>query len=291
MVIRVFLFGRFEARSDRRQVPGLRARKVQELLSYVLLAKQRQIQREQLADRLWQQVDSSTAKKYLRQALWQLQRAYDEATGADDDPLLAVDQDWIGINGDARLWVDVRELERAYESAVEAPAGALGPLLRERLRSAAALYRGELLDGWYHDWCVPHRDAYRSMYLSLLYRLMVDAEATESWEAGLVYGRRALQEDRASERVHALVMRLHLMGGDRTAALRQFDVCEAALREDLGVEPLVSTRLLYERIRDSGTAGPTPRREPADAVLRELKRSLSVLQAEVAVHLRVLDGL
>jgi DNA-binding SARP family transcriptional activator len=206
-----------------------------------------------------------------------------------------VDQDWIGVDGQAPIWVDVRELECAYESALEAPTGALEPLLREGLRSAAGLYRGELLEGWYHDWCVDHRDAYRSMHLALLYRLMVDAEATESWEVGLAYGRRALQEDRASERVHALMMRLHLMGGDRTAALRQYDLCEAALRADLGVEAQDSTRRLYERIRDHGTAGPanppTPRREPADAVLRELRRSLSVLQEEVAVHLRVLDGL
>jgi DNA-binding SARP family transcriptional activator len=294
MVMRVFLLGRFETRCDRRQLAGLRARKVQELLSYVLLSRQRQIQREQLADRLWQHLDSTSAKKYLRQALWQLQRAY-EAAGTDDDPLLVVDQDWIGVDGEAPIWVDVRELECAYESALEAATGPLEPLLRERLRSAAALYRGELLEGWYHDWCTPHRDAYRSMYLSLLYRLMVDAEATESWEAGLLYGRRALQEDRASERVHTLMMRLHLMGGDRTAALRQFDLCEATLRADLGVVPQDSTRRLYERIRDHGTAGPAPSRaprvEPADAVLRELKRSLSVLQEEVAVHLRVLDGL
>jgi len=298
MVIRMYLFGRFEARCDRRQIPGLRARKVQEFLSYVLLSKQRPIQREKLADLLWQHVDSRCCKKYLRQALWQLQRAYEAEASAGDGPLLTVDQEWIGIHSDAPIWVDVMELERAYETAIEAPNGELAPLLRERLRSAAALYRGELLEGWYYDWCVYHRETYRAMYLSLMHRLMVDAEATGNWEAGLVYGRRALQEDRASERTHALMMRLHQMAGDRTAALRQFELCETALRDDLGVVPQDSTRRLYELIRDSGDASARPRGpESAQAVLvplvklRELNRSLSVLQQQVAVHIRALEGL
>ncbi|HYW25256.1 MAG TPA: BTAD domain-containing putative transcriptional regulator [Terriglobales bacterium] len=297
MVIRVYLFGRFEARCDRRQVPGMRARKVQEFLSYLLLSKQRQIQREKLADRLWQHVDSTYAKKYLRQALWQLQRAYEAEVGAADGRLLAVDQDWIGVQGDAPLWVDAREMERAYESAIEAPPGELVPLLRERLRSAVSLYRGELLEGWYYDWCVYHRDTYRSMYLSLLHHLMVDSEATGNSEAGLVYGRKALQEDRASERTHALMMRLHHMAGDRTAALRQFDVCETALRDDLGVVPQDSTRRLYELIRSSGDVGQPTVPETTEAVLiplfrlRELNRSLSVLQEEVAGQIRALEGL
>jgi len=297
MVIRVYLFGRFEARFDRRQVPGLRARKVQEFLSYVLLSKQRQIQREKLADRLWQHVESTYAKKYLRQALWQLQRAYEAEAGDGDGPLLVVDQDWVGIHGDAPIWVDARELERAFESAIEAPPGELPPLLRERLRSAVALYRGELLEGWYYDWCVYHRDTYRSLYLSLLHHLMVDAEATGNWEAGLVYGRKALHEDRASERTHALMMRLHHLAGDRTAALRQYELCETALREDLGVVPQDSTRLLYELIRDSGDGGGPAGPETTEAVLiplfrlRELNRSLSVLQEEVAGHIRALEAL
>src|SRR5438477_3123951 len=110
MVIRVYLLGRFEARCDRRPLRGLRARKVQECLSYVLLSKQRPVQREKLADQLWQHVDSRCTKKYLRQALWQLQRAYEAEAAADDGPLLAVDQGWIGVHGDAPIWVDAREL-------------------------------------------------------------------------------------------------------------------------------------------------------------------------------------
>src|SRR5437660_2572951 len=293
MVIRVYLFGRFETRCDRRQVRWLRGRKVQEFLSYVLLSKQRPVQREKLADQLWQHVDSRCTKKYLRQALWQLQRAYEaEATATDDGPLRVVEQDWSGVHADAPIWVDARELERAYESAVDAPIGPLTPLLREQLRSAAGLYRGELLEGWYHDWCVQHREAYRSMYLSLLHRLMVDAEATGNSEAGLLYGRRALQEDRASERTHSLMMRLHQTAGDRTAALRQFDLCEAALREDLGVVPQDSTRRLYELIRDShdGVHAAGAEAPGAMLVLRELNRSLTVLQQEVTGRIRALEG-
>jgi DNA-binding SARP family transcriptional activator len=292
MVIRMYLFGRFEARCDRRQLKGLGARKTQEFLSYMLLEKQRPIQRERLADQLWEHVDSRCSKKYLRQALWEVQRAYDLATGAESSPLLQVDQEWIRIDAQAAVWVDALELERAYAGAVEAPAGALEPDLRDRLRTAVGLYRGELLEGWYHEWCEFHRDNHRSMYLWLINRLMIDAEATGHWEAGLAHGRRALREDRANERTHALMMRLHRLAGDRTAALRQFELCEAALREDLDVAPQDSTRRLYEQIRDSADpASPAGGVRVPLARLRELGRSLSELQEEVAGYIRALECL
>ena len=43
-------------------------------------------------------------------------------------------------------------------------------------------------------------------------------------------------------------MKLYYFSGDRTAALRQYERCTSALREELDVEPAHSTRLLKELI-------------------------------------------
>jgi DNA-binding SARP family transcriptional activator len=267
-----------------------------------------------LADRLWPNVDTRRCKKYLRQALWQLQKVtVNGIDSAEQQQLLVVDQEWIEINPEADLWVDVLEFERAYDGAIGLPPGELCPHVRDMVRTAVDLYRGELLEGWYHNWCLYPRDAYRSMYLALLDALMVDAEATGAWEAGLAYGRRALNEDRANERTYVRMMRLHCRAGNRTEALRQYEVSVAALREELGVTPEAGTRQLYELIRDHGRidvevsparvlvgAGAavnghggvvvdTVQDEPLGR-LRELNRSLSELQEHVAGQIRALES-
>jgi DNA-binding SARP family transcriptional activator len=298
---RLYLFGRFEAEAGERPVRGLEARKIQELLSYLILAKKRPIQRERLADRLWPNVDARRCKKYLRQALWQLQKVVPKDGGSPDQQLLLVDQDWIELNPEADIWVDVVQFEQAYEHMIGETSSEVCPAMRGMVRSAVELYRGELLEGWCNSWCLYPRDAYRSMYLALLDVLMADAELTRCWEAGLAYARRALTEDRANERTYVRAMRLHCRAGNRTEALRQYSACVTALREELGVTPEFGTQQLYELIRSEGSIDPPG--EPALSVrpatlasadslnrLRELNRSLSQLQEQLAGQIRALEG-
>lgn len=246
--LHVRLFGRFDATTERGPVHGLERRKVQELLSYLLLAGDRPSHRDLLADQLWPNCHSQHSRKYLRQALWKLQRVLD-ANGFDD--LLHADQDWIQLHGYDALWVDALELERVYERCCGAPAGDGddGEAMADMQR-AAQLYCAPLLEGWYQDWCLAARDSCRTMYLALLDRLMVLSEAMGRWELGLACGRRALREDRANERAHVRMMRLHYLAGNRTAALRQFAMCAAALEKDLSVTPASDTRRLHDLIRD-----------------------------------------
>jgi DNA-binding SARP family transcriptional activator len=249
---RIRLFGRFEATVDGGDASWLQARKVQELLTYLLLERNKPVQREKLADKLWPSVDASHSKKYLRQALWQLQKAGEALDPPPSRRLLVVDQEWIGVNPNANILVDVVEFEQTYEISVHAPRQCLSTELRARFERAIALYRGDLLDGWYHDWCLTHQELYRSMYLVMLDKLMVDAELLHNFEVGLGYGRKALEQDRANERTHVRMMQLHHQAGDRTAALRQFELCQQTLEADLGVAPDPDTVRVYHAIRDQG---------------------------------------
>ena len=250
----LFLFGRFEAVVQGRKISRLKSRKVEELLCRLLLSRNCGSHREQLADQLWPDVDLQRSRKYLRQTLWQLQRAAESGLLPSSNELLTVDHEWIGINLEADLWVDVFEFQRAYESTVHSRGPHLTQMDRVTLRKAVKLYRGELLAGWYADWCLSHQQFYRSIYLAILEKLMRDAEVNADWEAGLFYGNTLLREDRANERAHIGMMRLHCIAGNRTAALRQFEMCVKALREEIDVEPDPAAKELNNRIRDHGLA-------------------------------------
>ena len=289
--LEIRLFGQIGIRRDGEPLSGLSA-KATELLCYVLLRRERAHTREALASLFWPDAPDPLAKKYLRQAIWRLQ-----SKPASRD-LLMMRAGWIRINPEAGFWLDVAEFEHAYEFYRDWP----GPELTDRqargLDAAVVLYRGDLLESWYQDWCVYERDRLQLIYLAMLEQLMVHCEARRHCARGVAYGQRILRHDPARESTHRLLMRLHYQAGDRTAALRQYERCAAAMAQQFNVRPSHETVALFRQVR--GDQPETPAREipvamrPAaehggdllvrlQASLDHLQAALTGLQRQVAL--------
>jgi DNA-binding SARP family transcriptional activator len=163
--------------------------------------------------------------------------------------LLVIDADWVNVNSEADYWFDVRDFERSFGEAQGARGQHFEPDTAATVAKAVDLYRGELLEGCYGDWCLVERERLQNMYLMMLDKLMAYSEVTEHYDAGIGYGVRILSCDRAREHAHRRLMRIYYMAGDRTSALRQYDRCVAALKEELGVKPARTTSHLLEQIR------------------------------------------
>jgi hypothetical protein len=87
---------------------------------------------------------------------------------------------------------------------------------------------------------------------------------------------RLLALDPLQEAVHRALMRLYARQGRRGAALRQYQVCVAALRRELGTEPEGETKALYRdllRTPADGkmTSGPPAAARPAVPEPRHLR--------------------
>jgi DNA-binding SARP family transcriptional activator len=247
--LQIRLFGAFSVQHGGRALPGLEAGKIQELFGYLLLHQAQAHSREALASLLWGDAPIAQARKYLRQALWQLQRALHAHATPDTPPILLIETSLVRLNGTADLWLDVAAFEQACTSA-HSPPGALLTVDGARLlQNALALYRGDLLAGWYTDWCLFERERLHGLYLGALAKLMHYCEAYHDYETGVMYGNSILHHDRACERTHRRLMRLYYLAGDRTAALRQYARCVAALDEELGVGAARATTKLYEQIQ------------------------------------------
>ena len=260
-VFKIHLFGKFSVRrGERGEEPaqGFDAHKEQELLSYLLLHRNRPHAREALAGLLWGEVPTEKSKKYLRQALWHIQAALDARAGG----VLTVEHDWVQLDAGAGVWLDVEVFERTFMLVHDSRGAELDEPSVGALQEAAQLYRGDLLEGWYQDWCLYERERLQNMYLVMLDKLMCYCEAHRKFELGLLYGSAVLRYDRAHERTHRQLMSLQYLSGDRTAALRQFERCAAALEEELGVKPDKLTAALYQKIRadhaEPGAQAPPP---------------------------------
>lgn len=287
--LRIHLFGKFSVEYKDEALRGLGSPKVQELLSYLLIHRNRPRPREALAALLWGDTSTDKSRKYLRQALWHLQTMFRTHVPTEADQLLLVEDNWVQLNTGSEIWLDVAVLEEAFVALKDKPGWRMDAKEKDVAQSAVQVYQGELLEGSYQDWCLFERERLQNMYLAMLFKLMSYCEANNEYEAGQLYGFRILNYDRASERTHRRLMRLQYMSGDRTAALRQYERCVVALDEDLGVKPDKRTVELYQQIR-SGEAesvnitaiAPWAQHEAPTAVLTEIADHLGELQRNLS---------
>lgn len=286
-------------------LPGFEARRVQELFSYLLLHRQRFHSRESLAALLWGERSTAQSKKYLRQALWQLQTALDSYSTNEKQSILLVDSEWVQINPEAVLWLDAGLFEQVFATVQGVGGRNLAEPQQQALEEAMQLYRGDLLEGWYQDWCLYQRERLQNMYLAMLDKLMGCCEAHHHYENGIAYGEAILSYDDGRERTHRRLMRLHYLAGNRTLALRQYEHCVTVLDKELGVKPAQSTVALYRHIQADQLhlVAPPPRDAapgadpPLRSALRRLKQLQSLLsdiqgrlQQEIQAVENVIDG-
>ena len=248
--LRVSLFGKFEVSYSNGLIEDLNGKKVQELLCYLFLNRERPHSREKLASLLWSEnCTTSQSKAYLRKTLWQLQSALSAHEELVDYELVIVGPHWVELNT-SDIWLDVDVFERTYETVKGIPGTELADQNVRMLQEAIELRKGDLLENWYQDWCLFERERIQNIYLFMLDKMMEYCESCGRCEMGVGYGNLSLCIDPARERTHRHLMRLHTFAGDRIRALRQYQQCEVTLRDELGIEPSEPTRQLYSRIRD-----------------------------------------
>jgi DNA-binding SARP family transcriptional activator len=259
------LLGSFGARREDGMVISVRRRKARALLAYLALKPGAMQSREKLIALLWGDAEPGHARHSLRQTLTVLRR--DLAPWRESG--LALDGDRVRVEP-GLVTVDATTFERLAVSAATAD-----------LEQAAALYRGELLEGFdgvgeaFETWLMAERGRLRNRAVEVLERLlavrMAEGAPAEAMEVAL----RLLGVDPLREDVHRLIMRLHLRDGRRTAALRQYRTCESLLRRELDVSPEEETTELYRVTRGRSAVPATVERQTV---------RLHRLAAEGAIH-------
>lgn len=248
-MLQVYLFGKFCVQRNGQVLEGIDARKAQELFCYLLLYRDHSLSREALASVLWPDTTTAQSKKYLRQALWQLQASLGSQSEPVLNRILLVQPERVQLNPEADLWLDVAVFEDAFASVQKITGQELKASQAQILQHAAELYQKPLLEGWYEDWCLQERERLQAMYLIMLDKLMDYSEVHHDYQTGLFYGMRILNYERTRESTHQRLMRLHYLAGDRASALRQYEHCIAILDEEFGVKPSRQTIALYKDIR------------------------------------------
>ena len=216
-----------------------RLRRAKTLVKLLVLAPERRVHREQLAEALWP--DSAPASNALHQVLYTARRTL-AATGEGSGSLqLTLHADIVALSAEG-LWVDVDAFERAAAEAREAQTTAA-------YQAALDLYGGELLpEDRYEDWATARRESLRETHLGLVVELGELLAASGETASAVEMLQRSVVEDPLHEVAHRALMRLFAEGGRRQQALAQYQQLRQTLRQRLEADPDPETSRLYREI-------------------------------------------
>src|SRR5438128_4027110 len=152
----------------------------------------------------------------------------------------------VSFNAGADYWLDAAVLARDGET------------LQGQL-SSVAVYRGELLPGFYDDWVTLERARLEAVFQHKMQRLLDRLLEERRWAEVLDWGERWVALGHTPEPGYRALMRAHSEAGDRARVASVYQRCREALFNELGVEPSPATRRLFERLRRDD---PEPEHEP-----------------------------
>lgn len=242
-------------------------KKTQGLLAYLALQSGRPVLREQIATLLWGNSASEQARQSLRQCLAALRNSL----GPELWQTIHVDVREVGIIAPNKWAIDLTDFEASRGSSDTSD-----------LSHACNLYRGELLAGLhipvepFNDWLTVERQRLHDLHLELQRKLALMLVAQGEHPSALAAARRIVQHDPLGEDGHRLLMRLLVLSGDRASALKQYEACSRALREELALAPDRETTELAERIRSGNDIVlPEAERAPPSASMPARPSALS----------------
>lgn len=243
------LLGGLRAERDGRIVTRFRTQKTGALLAYLAYHSQKRHSREVLVEQFWPDLDAAAPRMSLSVALSSLRRQLEPPDVPAGSVLLA-DRFSVQLNPEA-VQVDVCGFEAALVHAKNVNSS------EERVRWLAASvdhYAGELLPGYYEEWCMAERERLATAYLRALGELMRACRQSGDLDGALHHAWRAVAADPFQEPLHQELLGLLLEAGQPATALRQYRELERLLRQELKRSPSPASVRLYQEIERHGSA-------------------------------------
>lgn len=208
------------------------------------------VPRDELIELLWPSDPPKDAANLLKIAVHYLRRGLGQTECAKSEtPFISTEPNGYAFNPASFHWLDARAFETKAEEGFHFERQGRWREALLALQSASELYTGDYLeDDLYSDWCALRRNHLRDIYFEVLLTTARLLRGAGDHEAAIRPYRRLLELDPCLEDVHRDLMEALCRCGRRTEALRQFEACRRALKEEFDVAPVIETETLYRSI-------------------------------------------
>lgn len=251
-MLEIYLFGNVELKVKGEKKTQFPTRKSRSIFGYLVIAAGKDVSRELLSTECWGESSdrNGSSRKALNTELWRVRQALCSC-GLDPRDYLRSDSDTVAFKPSVPCWVDVHIFENQLNNAMNRLEQAdVSPV--DEIEKSLELYRGDLMQDCYDDWCDSHRWSLRKKRMNALESLFQYRMNQENWRAALALGQKLLYIDPLMEHVHCDMMRCHFRMGNRPGAVVQYKCCIDILKTELGIDPMPETQQTYHDILAHG---------------------------------------
>lgn len=245
------LLGPFRVTSGAQTLPFQEESKTALLLCFLALAPGRRMSKDALLEQLWPEKPLHKASHCLNSLCYTLNKTVKQWADIDGLVHFRGGAYRLSLGEDVQLDIDCFDqwIQEGLRQVAEGRV-ARGMHLFE---GAIQLYRGDLcfVDTMQ---ALIERERLRIMLLNTLAYLANAHYRQQRYLQAQLYALRLLAYDPCREDMHRLIMRSFADMGQRSQALRQYQVCRQLLAREFDMEPEEATRRLYEQIRSNGYA-------------------------------------
>lgn len=243
-VLSIFCLGPFRVEMDGIPLGSAAGGKPLRVLKFLAGRSGRPLPREVLMEALWPDADPDSAANRLRVAVHALR----QSLGDGADRIIAYEDGCYRLNPLGTVAVDADDFEQCWQRGLRSEREKQPEEAIEHFLLAEELYRGDFLEeDLYEEWALVRREQLKDMYLSMIARLAAAARDSGAHTGCIDYCRKLLGHDPCNEEAYRMLMASHVAIGQHARAVRWYQVCEATLREQLGLAPTAATRA----VRDS----------------------------------------
>lgn len=224
--------------------------KARELLQFLIVYQDRWWTREEIYEQLWPDVPEKRAEQEFKVIINSLNKTLEPHRKARSAPFFIIrNGQRYKINPRASIDCDFIQFEHWIREGLQEKDHEKA---RSLLQQGIHLYQGEFLpDMKHHVQIAGKREYYRELFLRGAERLAQLHVQQQQFDEAIHWCEQILAIDRTWEESYRLLMYCYYQKNNRPRAIKYYRLCYAVLQEELGVEPLETTKQMYELILEA----------------------------------------
>ncbi|MEJ8552874.1 AAA family ATPase [Tepidibacter sp. Z1-5] len=197
---------------------------------FYYLAINKEASRDELVNLLWEDSKESTAKKNLRNAMYQIRKIFDM------DIIISPKKSTVSINTQIHIKTDLNDFLNKEDVYFENG--------KCEFLKGLILKNNENFNWWINN----KRQEYKDMNIDKLYNKTKLLMKKRKYEEALVYAKAFMSEDEFDERAYRALMNIYYNKGSFYKAINLYYKLEKMLDIELGIKPDDKTYQLYKKI-------------------------------------------
>ncbi len=244
------LLGGFEVRRGDEKIQEWGRQKAKDILKFLALNKHGPVAADVLMETFWPATDPEKAQASLWSAVTALRNALEPGLPSRaKSSYLKVERGVYWLELPQGSCIDIEVFEQLVDKGLSLNREGREVHALECLREAEKIYKADLLpEDLYEDWVAPFREKFSIMLRDSLKAMLSICFEMQSWDECVRICNKLIGIDPWDEEAYVYLMKIYMLQGMETEALKVYKRCEQTLKEELNLAPSKELEDLRQRI-------------------------------------------